>query len=649
MKEFIDLLLPNAMWGKVTLYNCCQMFVQLVGKKMSNPAQVFSNKLKSGQYDRLDNKEINNLAREANRKSVLWNSSPELDCLSLYFNATDHLPKNTMRTLVGNINNSLKSMAGADKMMASVYAMRQGGAAGSGSVSAKGAVEDKSFSTTDGKSIQFTDTGIYAASVSSASSFTVSKDGTLNMEAKNIVLCAQNELNIGKGMIHIGDELQEVIPQNTILQAKTGIVGLGILNFENEEINIAEDKIIVFDAGNNILIAASGKLYYEPDKIDPPGIQYSDAELRKEDAAQRKAHNAEVFEVRERESKGKAWVGRVVGGIGAVLVIGAVTVLSGGTALVVGGAGIAAFVCGASQEAEGMQDLAKMGSGDFSQSYNAVRDGVFGRCENKQEIYETVMYGSVMIGLGALLSPLGKLLVDVPRWLLAGQMATAGGLSAGTMFLRDISDGYVDSGWQEYLASFGVSAATAGIGFGIGMGAKCFAQNSELVTGLLSKSGVFSPALVIGAETGIDVFVDWSTSKLFNQNFDWKMSLLTSLASNIAFSIDPVNMATGGLLPDCNGPGPARPDGRTLPAAADIQFSNPLCGRSRKELDAGAGEQALYPGGGRAHRCGLHGRPCGAFRAGGRGMEKPQKRGFQIPAAENGRGGRFCPALHTGT
>ncbi len=111
----------DTMWGKVTLYNCYQMFVQLVGKKMPNPAQVFANNLKSGQYDYLDDEEINSLAKEANQKSVLWNGSPELDCLSLYFNATDYLPKNTMRTLVGNINNSLKSMAGADKMMASVY------------------------------------------------------------------------------------------------------------------------------------------------------------------------------------------------------------------------------------------------------------------------------------------------------------------------------------------------------------------------------------------------------------------------------------------------------------------------------------------------------------------------------------------------
>ena len=64
--------------------------------------------------------------------------------------------------------------------------------------------------------------------------------------------------------------------------------------------------------------------------------------------------------------------------------------------------------------------------------------------------------------------------------------------------------------------------------------------------------------MIIGGETIIDVAVDKGTSVVFDREFDLKMSLLTSLASNIAFSIDPVNMATGGfcltatdlLLPD---------------------------------------------------------------------------------------------------
>ena len=50
-----------------------------------------------------------------------------------------------------------------------------------------------------------------------ASKFTLSKDGTLNMEAADIVLSAQNELNLGKGMVRIGEELQEIIPKNEML------------------------------------------------------------------------------------------------------------------------------------------------------------------------------------------------------------------------------------------------------------------------------------------------------------------------------------------------------------------------------------------------------------------------------------------------
>lgn len=111
----------DEMWGRVTLYNCYQMFVQLVGKKMVNPVKIVSDNIKNGVYENLDDEEIRKLSNEAKKQAVIWNGSAELDCLSLYFNATDQLPKNSMRTLVGNINNSLKSMAGADKMMASVY------------------------------------------------------------------------------------------------------------------------------------------------------------------------------------------------------------------------------------------------------------------------------------------------------------------------------------------------------------------------------------------------------------------------------------------------------------------------------------------------------------------------------------------------
>lgn len=192
-----------------------------------------------------------------------------------------------------------------------VQAMRPGGAAAAASVSASGAVEDKSFSTSDGKAMQFTGTGISFSSVSDASCFTVSKDGTVNMEAADIVFSAQTELNVGKGMIRIGKEVREVIPRDTVIQSETGAVGLGILEVTDEEVTMKEDRGILIDENADIWLIASGTLFYEPEQLEPPGIRYSDAEMKAEDAAQRDAHNAEVFAVREKESTGKIRVGKM--------------------------------------------------------------------------------------------------------------------------------------------------------------------------------------------------------------------------------------------------------------------------------------------------------------------------------------------------
>lgn len=55
------------------------------------------------------------------QQSKLWEDKPEIDLLTLFFNATDALPTNSMRRLVSNANNALRAIAGADKMLASVY------------------------------------------------------------------------------------------------------------------------------------------------------------------------------------------------------------------------------------------------------------------------------------------------------------------------------------------------------------------------------------------------------------------------------------------------------------------------------------------------------------------------------------------------
>ena len=111
----------DAMWGKVTLYNTYQLFVQLTSKKLKNPAVEFTKDAKAGKFDNLSDEEYQDKMAEVETKSKLWEDKPESDLLTLYFNATDALPTNSMRRLISNANNALRSMAGAEKMLSSVY------------------------------------------------------------------------------------------------------------------------------------------------------------------------------------------------------------------------------------------------------------------------------------------------------------------------------------------------------------------------------------------------------------------------------------------------------------------------------------------------------------------------------------------------
>lgn len=135
----------DQMWGKVTLYNCYQLFVQLTSKKMQNPLTEFNKNVQlasqyaaenegksSSELPPVPNEEVKRLLymspeefdaalEEVETKADLWEGAAETDLLSLFFSATDALPRNSMRNLVSNANNSLRAMGGAEKMLASVY------------------------------------------------------------------------------------------------------------------------------------------------------------------------------------------------------------------------------------------------------------------------------------------------------------------------------------------------------------------------------------------------------------------------------------------------------------------------------------------------------------------------------------------------
>lgn len=136
------------LWGKGTLYNCYQLFVQMSSKKIKNPEAELEKRVKAGEFE--NNEDV--LAEEQEKaaaQAFMWEGKADQDMLSLYFNASEELPRNNMRTLVGNAHNALRSMAGAEKMLASVYGI---------AITAMSFFTDPTISTlTSGKPSQNTD------------------------------------------------------------------------------------------------------------------------------------------------------------------------------------------------------------------------------------------------------------------------------------------------------------------------------------------------------------------------------------------------------------------------------------------------------------------------------------------------------------
>ena len=72
--------------------------------------------------DEMTDEEYNKKLAELEKQSkLLWEDKTDADMLTLFFNASNQLPRNQMRTLVRNADDALRSMGGAEKMMASVY------------------------------------------------------------------------------------------------------------------------------------------------------------------------------------------------------------------------------------------------------------------------------------------------------------------------------------------------------------------------------------------------------------------------------------------------------------------------------------------------------------------------------------------------
>lgn len=111
----------DMLWAKVSLYNCYQFFVRLSSKKMQNPLNAFAKRYENGDFDDLSEEEVDAKKEQATKEAELFDGKPELDLLTLYFNACAKLPANGIRGLMADADGSLRAIGGAEKMLSSVY------------------------------------------------------------------------------------------------------------------------------------------------------------------------------------------------------------------------------------------------------------------------------------------------------------------------------------------------------------------------------------------------------------------------------------------------------------------------------------------------------------------------------------------------
>lgn len=112
----------DKLWGHVTLYNCYEYFVTLASQKMENPIVALNKEVQKHPPETDEERmRVAERTAEATRKAAPWKDAPRADMLTLYFNATRMLPKNSIRGMLNDADDSLRSMAGSDKTISSVY------------------------------------------------------------------------------------------------------------------------------------------------------------------------------------------------------------------------------------------------------------------------------------------------------------------------------------------------------------------------------------------------------------------------------------------------------------------------------------------------------------------------------------------------
>ena len=245
------------------------------------------------------------------------------------------------------------------------------------------------------------------------------------------------------------------------------------------------------------------------------------------------AKQVQLQKVQESKSKMGMGVFAMVAGAAA---IAAVSVLTCGAALVVVGAvaGTTAVVCGAAMAAEGVQDYKKtMESGDYSQSFNFMRDTVF---QGNQTLYDIVTYGSVLICGIVVGVATGGGGLEALKTVLARTGTEMAIDTAMNMAMDYIDDGSINNGWESYFKNMCTTGCTAGLSMG--------AMNKFKD---LEKAGKYSCKELSRMRLATDVALDTMVSVATTGDADLTQIFLRNYLSNKLTLSDPVDGATGSL------------------------------------------------------------------------------------------------------
>ena len=344
---------------------------------------------------------------------------------------------------------------------------------------------------------------------------TLGGDGSLGLKARKITIKAAGRITIGTG-----DTSTENVALSSGLDI-TMISEQGAYAYLGEQ-TFLQGQMVSYAAKLHDAVEIPDVVLHRNDGIDEAieNVNYG-------------AKQVQLQKVQEAKSKMGMGVFAMVAGAAA---IAAVSVLTCGAALVVVGAaaGTAAAVCGAAMAAEGVQDYKKtMESGDYSQSFNFVRDTVF---QGNQTLYDVVTYGSVLICGIVVATATGGGGLEALKLALSRTGTEMVIDTAMNLAMDYIDDGSINNGWESYFKNMCTTGATAGLSMGVMNKFKALERAGKYSCAQLSR-------MRLAADVGLDTLVSVATTG----DADLGQIFLRNYLSNKLTLADPVDGATGSL------------------------------------------------------------------------------------------------------